>query len=531
MDGDTFIYAVDYIKNNHNISNIYNYSIDNANDIIYFTIPQNKQYKEVVNLTRGGNIWNIYNNNTPWVGEGVGTPSTVRIYFPDFSPEVYKSNVKYALDISVFIQQKQVVLGSFLIDRSNTYAAPKIVKFHGENYYEYIDVEIVDPYDLLYSEEFETTRKNIKSLGKDDIEYNNDSSSLYITLNPIIEDVDFNGNTIYLIDDSIDGGQQTIDIASGLSDFLNYKIKYVESGDSNIGVSATMEFNNVYNQDLSEYMKETYGLESNVTVTAKMLLAIDKMSYSILIHKIPDGNPGSTEHIFKFKDENPNNSIYDGFEYVIEHEDGGIETKKLFSNWDYWVAGMKFKSVLVLYKQYKDDAGEVISTEEYMKIHSNELPITQDMFSKLIVNNAKSDSSEPVIVGNYINLDEVNMKIQNLNIINDIQLSTTTYTAPEVNKNSIIMPVFYRARDLGNIVLHPEVDENICINLDAYKSKVDTFVLQIEGVKFVEIGTTSAGTIFKVIGSMLPKRNVSGTYYILSQDYELVTSGKYIYEY
>jgi hypothetical protein len=192
---------------------------------------------------------------------------------------------------------------------------------------------------------------------------------------------------------------------------------------------------------------------------------------------------------------------------------------------------MKFKSVLVLYKQYKDDAGEVISTEEYMKIHSNELPITQDMFSKLIVNNAKSDSNSPVIVGNYINLDEVNMKIQNLNIINDIQLSTTTYTAPEANKNSIIMPVFYRARDLGNIVLHPEVDENICINLDAYKSKVDTFVLQIEGVKFVEIGTTSAGTIFKVIGSMLPKRNVSGTYYILSQDYELVTSGKYIYEY
>lgn len=527
MDGDTFIYAVDYIKNNHNISNIYNYSIDNTNDIIYFTVPQNKQCKEVVNLTRGGNVWNIYNNNTPGVGEC--TPSTVRIYFPDFSPEVYKGNVKYALDISVFIQQKQVVLGSFLIDRSNTYAAPKIIKFHGENYYEYIDVEIVDPYDLLYSDEFADTRKNIKSLGKDDFEYNNDSSSLYITLNPIIEDIDFNGNTIYLIDDSIDGGQQTIDIASGLSDFLNYKIKYVESGGSNpnIGVSATMEFNNVYNQDLSEYMKETYGLDCDVA--AKMLLAMDKMSYSILIHEIPDGNPGSVEHIFKFKDADPNNSIYDGFEYVIEHENGGVETKKLFSNWDYWVAGMKFKSVLVLYKQYKDDAGKVISEEEYMKIYSNELPITQDVFSKLIVNNADQNTS--VIKNNYINLAEVNMNIQNLNIINDIHLSTTTYTAPEANKNSIIMPVFYRARDLGNIVLHPEVDENICINLDAYKSKVDTFVLQIEGVKFVEMGTTSAGTIFKVIGSMLPKRNTSGTYYILSQDYELVTSGKYIYEY
>jgi hypothetical protein len=63
-----------------------------------------------------------------------------------------------------------------------------------------------------------------------------------------------------------------------------------------------------------------------------------------------------------------------------------------------------------------------------------------------------------------------------------------------------------------------------------YKHLVKTFILQIEGIKFVEIGRLKSGIVFKVFGSRLPKKISQGQYYILNQDYDMITSGKYIYE-
>ena len=80
------------------------------------------------------------------------------------------------------------------------------------------------------------------------------------------------------------------------------------------------------------------------------------------------------------------------------------------------------------------------------------------------------------------------------------------------------------------MVFHPAVVENICINLDQYKAKVDKFVLKLEGCSFTEIGRTSAGVIFKIDGRSLPNMITSGLYYILNSSGELVTTGKYMYE-
>jgi hypothetical protein len=74
------------------------------------------------------------------------------------------------------------------------------------------------------------------------------------------------------------------------------------------------------------------------------------------------------------------------------------------------------------------------------------------------------------------------------------------------------------------------VTENICINLDAYKSSVDRFYIKIEGTSYSEVGRTESGVIFKVQGSLLPGTVTSGTYYILNEDADLVTTGKYKYE-
>ena len=73
------------------------------------------------------------------------------------------------------------------------------------------------------------------------------------------------------------------------------------------------------------------------------------------------------------------------------------------------------------------------------------------------------------------------------------------------------------------------VSENVAINLDAYKSKVDAFRLRIEGIDFVEVGRNNSGVIFKIIPSKLPQEETEGEYYIIDGNNELVTSGNYYY--
>ena len=96
-------------------------------------------------------------------------------------------------------------------------------------------------------------------------------------------------------------------------------------------------------------------------------------------------------------------------------------------------------------------------------------------------------------------------------------------------KSNIIQPVFFRASESQNIIMHPNVIETISINLDAYKSKVKSFKLKIEDATFVELGRVSAGVLFRIIGTKLSKSSNSGNYYILDENGELVTVGKYKY--
>ena len=46
----------------------------------------------------------------------------------------------------------------------------------------------------------------------------------------------------------------------------------------------------------------------------------------------------------------------------------------------------------------------------------------------------------------------------------------------------------------------------------------------------METSRNPNGVVFKVIGNSLPNMIQSGTYYILNQDSELISTGKYTYE-
>ena len=181
--------------------------------------------------------------------------------------------------------------------------------------------------------------------------------------------------------------------------------------------------------------------------------------------------------------------------------------------------------------QYKEDLRivgimHVLITHEdgsemHIDLRSNPFQITPEQFAQMLA----------LAHGPKIDLSDLSdMKVNKPYIVNKSVYQVTEMTAQTDSKANIVQPVFFRARDLANIIIHPEVTENICINLDAYKAKVDTFRIKVEGVSFPEIGRVEAGVLFKVQGNLLPGTVAGGVYYILDQNADLVTTGKYIYE-
>ena len=117
------------------------------------------------------------------------------------------------------------------------------------------------------------------------------------------------------------------------------------------------------------------------------------------------------------------------------------------------------------------------------------------------------------------------MNTNNLNVVNVIENKIVTLERPNEYKSNIIKPIFVKVQETDSIRVHKSVTENICINLDAYKNKVDAFILKIGDTNFYEIGRINSGVIFKVIGSNIQLDN--GIYYILNNEGELVTTGKF----
>lgn len=182
--------------------------------------------------------------------------------------------------------------------------------------------------------------------------------------------------------------------------------------------------------------------------------------------------------------------------------------------------------------QWKDDLRissilhiELVMGEHVMHIdiRSNPFPLTQERFARLL------QAASGGITKIKIKALE-DMVISKPRIINKTIQKVVEMTSQTDSKANIIQPVFFRVRDVAGIIVHPEVTENICVNLDAYKSQVERFYIKIEGASFPEIGRTESGIIFKVRGNLLPGKLEAGTYYILNQDAELVTTGKYKYE-
>ena len=171
-----------------------------------------------------------------------------------------------------------------------------------------------------------------------------------------------------------------------------------------------------------------------------------------------------------------------------------------------------------------------ITTDDESVIYklSNKIPLTEDLFRYIVNSGEFVDKYNYTI--NSVDLNDVNMELINLNVINKIENKIIQVANSHDSKSNIVQPVFYRVSELGDLLLHTAVTENVCVNLDKYKSKVNSFYIQIGGVTFPEVGRVHSGVLFKIIGKQLGSLSERGIYYILDENQEMITIGKYTCE-
>lgn len=423
------------------------------------------------------NIWEpiIYDKEkftTSYVPSNIKL-SNVTLYFPDYSVDTYENGLKYALTINTWINDKYIELGSFIISRNDCEATDTIKTFYNQKYYEKYTVTIINPKSIVYDDDWKEWREKVCGIDVSGYELNNTGSIINFSLHPVI-----NSGNIYTKVEKYDGGQNAINLSK--FDNLSYNIKF----NDNLEFEGNVSYNEAYSKDFSgfeEYLKETYNITDAV-----------ELKYEFYIQ--------DKEDLFFYKEVSNNDT-----NIILQRTDIDI-----FTNWTDFKPGLVLNGTLNV----------LVGGEAVLTIMSNSINLIPEIFKFLIQDNGTQ----------YVELNDINMNVYEINTVNKIQQNIIQVDRPNDYKSNIVKPVYYRTRDIANVVFHPEITENICINLDAYKSSVKSFILRLEGINFGEKARVSSGVIFRINGNYLPKTNKEGIYYILNQDSELITTGKYIYE-
>lgn len=411
---------------------------------------------------------------------------SIRLYFPLFSVDTYHNGHKYAININIKINGKNIVLGTHIVSRYDACATNKI--FFNDTYYEYVDFPIIDPNDLVYSDEWEEWRKNVCKEDTSIDFVNSDSSMMSCSLYPVIE-----SDGEYMKLNGYEGGQNYIRFNDGDSYLnLNISTNTTNSLATNEQPAVLFELSfNKYYESLKDYLFETYGGKSY------------KAEYELVI--------GNSDNIYA--------TYQSGKIDLVSSYRFNKDTinENNFDNGIGWEPGIYMVgSVNII-----DDDGESV-----LYLLSNKIPFTEEVLKYFIKTDFVDKNG---LVVNNIKLNEVNMNLLNINAVNKIENKIIKVDKIGDNRSNIHQTIFFRVSDLNDLVIKPEINENVCINLDLYKHLVKSFVIQIEGIKFTEIGRNKSGVIFKIIGNKLPRKINSGQYYILNQDFESITGGKYTY--
>lgn len=412
----------------------------------------------------------------------------IRLYFPLFSVDTYHSGHKYALTINTWLCGKNIVLGTYIINRCDSCASHKV--FFNKNYYECVDLPILDPLEIIYSDKWNTWRQQICGESKDNRMINTEGTILCCSLYPIVSVDDG-----YMKLNEYEGGQNYINFQSYtqlLTLSISTNLSNSLENNERPSILFDIKFNKYYEKSLKDYLLETYGLSNS------------KLKYELII--------GNKDDVYVLLE----SELLDLANTYYKFDKDEIN-KYNFDNGVGWKSGIYIKGSVNIMNE---------DNEPVIYLLSNEIPFTEDILKYFIKSDFVDDKGKII---NNVKLKNVDMNLININAVNKTENKIIKVDNIKDNQNNIYQTIFYRSTDLSDIIIKPMINENICINLDMYKHLVKSFILQIEGIKFIEIGRNKSGIIFKVIGNKLPKKNNTGQYYILNQDSDCITSGKYTY--
>lgn len=431
----------------------------------------------------------VVDNKEYWENRTVADPVYVtrtavptcrmNVYFPQFSVDTYERNVKYVININTWIRGRNITLFSTVVDRNGIEAIPTGPhKFLNNIYYEYISFIMPDPYYVIYGSEWSDFRNIIAEGGAEGM-LNEGGSNLQISLCPV-EDV----NGVWIKMTGYVEAQSAMLLTDNIDDYMSCVITTnVKEPTESPSINCNVLFNKTY-ESLEDYLYETYRISADMVKTRFALVVKDK------------------------------NDVYN---YIESVEDGIVSSHSFTLHYDSWRDYRDGLTISVLFTLL-DAEDEELETE-WISIMSNNLFLDKDLFRYFVGENEIT----------HVELKDIKMEIHQIDVVNKVQTNVVSMERPDDYKANIIKPVFFRVSDSRNITIHPAVTENICINLDAYKNKVNAFTLKIKDWTFVEIGRVPAGIIFKVVGEKIDvaSSDTTGTYYILNDEGELVTTGNY----
>ena len=171
-----------------------------------------------------------------------------------------------------------------------------------------------------------------------------------------------------------------------------------------------------------------------------------------------------------------------------------------------------------------------------VEIQSNLVIITKEWF-KYLINNVNVHRLTFMSQANKDKgkLDDdmkvIELKDDNINFINKISCfinkNENSANVNGINKNQriILKPVFYKVKDLQNIILRSTLPQNIGVNLSEYMTKVDTFKMIIGNKEFVETARNDIFVIFNINPADID--GTAGKYDITNEDGTYLSSGNW----
>ena len=446
----------------------------------------------------------------------------IRVYFPGEQISTYIPRATlYLINIYTYYNGNKVDLFSSVLDSYDNLACTPIFS-DSVRYQEYQDIRIPDPnalaHELLLISHID---------GTEDLLLEEMSNLINISIQPIIRD---EGNTL-LVRRNTQAGVSIIPFVGNTSIHLANKLNFETNS-----IDTTITFNTSIASTLSSYIHKIYDREKMDDPT-HVNQATAYLRY-FLINRADESIYSDISYLY----EDPARKEADSDKFSLSFEDflkpliEKAEEKEL-DLWQLWEEGLQIAIFLEIFdtkivveneeskteEEIRREVSRLIQDDEFtlgkeIRISSQSISLTEDVWKKFIEYEDIED----------ININELKQQIEDMKqpitVINTISQQTV-----QVNQNGggagVIKPVFFRAYPVQEIILHRDMKENIAVNLDEYKNKVDMFYLKLCGNYFAEYARTYDGVIFAINSNVITSN--TGTYYICDKDKKFITSGKY----